>query len=152
MWYKQECGHCYVSLNIDEFEGSLVSLYESLLQLYNALNCSIVNDVKISKSKWSTERNSNTKGNFWWKKNKITFPLTIHTCPGDLSTSMWVPRDNSTFLVHYSHVWWRNNIQIAKLAQLQKFQGNTPLQFVQMCSFSHMILWWDPPQNDPLCE
>ena len=32
---------------------------------------------------------------------------TDHTCPGDLSTSMWVCRDNSTFPQHYSHVWWR---------------------------------------------
>ena len=30
-----------------------------------------------------------------------------HTCPGDLSTSMWVSTDNSTFPQHYSHVWWR---------------------------------------------
>ena len=31
----------------------------------------------------------------------------VHTCPGDLSTSRWVLRDNSTFPLHYSHVWWR---------------------------------------------
>ena len=30
-----------------------------------------------------------------------------HTCPGDLPTSRWVFRDNSTFPQHYSHVWWR---------------------------------------------
>ena len=27
-----------------------------------------------------------------------------------------------------------------------------PLQFIQMRSFSHIILLWDQPQNDPLCE
>ena len=32
---------------------------------------------------------------------------TPHTMPGDLSTSMWVIRDNSTFPQYYSHVWWR---------------------------------------------
>ena len=30
-----------------------------------------------------------------------------HTMPGDLSTSMLVIRDNSTFPQYYSHVWWR---------------------------------------------
>ena len=34
-----------------------------------------------------------------WKPN--------HTMPGDLSTSMWVITDNSTFPQYYSHVWWR---------------------------------------------
>ena len=33
--------------------------------------------------------------------------LTTHTCPGDLSTLMWVCSDNSTFPEYYSHVWWR---------------------------------------------
>ena len=33
--------------------------------------------------------------------------LCSHTCPGDLSTSMWVSTNNSTFPQHYSHVWWR---------------------------------------------
>ena len=30
-----------------------------------------------------------------------------HTCPGGLSTSMWVIIDNSTFPQYHSHVWWR---------------------------------------------
>ena len=34
------------------------------------------------------------------------FSFTYHITP-DLSTSMWVPRDNSTFPQHNSHVWWR---------------------------------------------
>ena len=33
--------------------------------------------------------------------------LSVHTCPGDLSTSMWVPRDDCIFSQHYSHIWWR---------------------------------------------
>ena len=33
--------------------------------------------------------------------------LSTHTMPGDLSTSMWVITDNSTFPQYYSHVWWR---------------------------------------------
>ena len=44
-----------------------------------------------------------------WEMKHILLCLSVpcHTCPGDLSTSMWVPRDNSTFPQHYSHVWWR---------------------------------------------
>ena len=39
--------------------------------------------------------------------NLLFICVYIHTCPGDLSTSMWVCRDNSTFPHHYSHAWWR---------------------------------------------
>ena len=51
MW-KQKCGiiksvgTALVSLQIDKSEHLFVSVSESVLQLYNAFYCSIVNDIK----------------------------------------------------------------------------------------------------------
>ena len=43
----------------------------------------------------------------WLISFKRLIVQKLHTCPGDLSTTMWVPRNDSTFPQHYSHVWWR---------------------------------------------
>ena len=78
--------------------------------------------------------------------------------PGDLSTSMWVIRDNSTFPQYYSHVWWRigvsrkllpgNFCTIAKISgEFAKALKMTFLGFtttiawhqVNMCYFSILI-------------
>ena len=46
---------------------------------------------------------------FLWRGRSVHIEICdgTHTMPGELSTSMWVILDNSTFPKHYSHFWWR---------------------------------------------
>ena len=77
------------------------------------------------------------KNNFLLSNPKLVFftefnlPMilwfSVHTCPGDLSTSRWVFRDNSTFPHHYSHVWWRiwvsQKLSLANYCTVSKIPG-----------------------------
>ena len=55
------------------------------------------------------------------------YSIWYHTCPGDLSTSMWVSRDNSYFPHHYSHSRWRiymsRKISLANFCTVAKISG-----------------------------
>ena len=70
----------------------------------------------------------------------ITITTRAHTCPGDLSTSIWVSRDNSYFPHYYSHSRWRiympRKISFANYCTVAKISGE----------FANMGKWnkWSP--------
>ena len=103
--------------------------------------------------------------------------MRMHTCPGDLSTSMWVSRDDFNFQPYYSHSRWRiymsRKISLANFCTVANISGefakalkmtflglktiyilkcNIDLAIDSHLHYSHIGSFWWGSHYDIMCE